>query len=139
MWSAGIVLFMLLTGEHPFDSMTIQNSATTADLFDQIMGMEEHVKKVMKENSFLSAQAKDLVCKLIRTDPAERLSATQALREPWMQQGITRESCSLLNTAQSSLKQRMARKSMGLTQEFERMPLQMLRLNELLKSGIDMK
>ncbi len=65
MWSAGIVLFMLLTGEHPFDSMTIYNSATTPDLFDQIMGMEEHVKKVMKENSFLSAQAKDLVSKLI--------------------------------------------------------------------------
>jgi hypothetical protein len=56
---------MLLTGEHPFDSMTIYNSATTPDLFDQIMGMEEHVKKVMKENSFLSAQAKDLVSKLI--------------------------------------------------------------------------
>jgi hypothetical protein len=29
------------------------------------MGMEERVKKVMKENSFLSAQAKDLVSKLI--------------------------------------------------------------------------
>lgn len=47
--------------------------------------MEEHVKIVMKENSFLSAQAKDLVCRLIHTDPAERLGAAQALREPWMQ------------------------------------------------------
>lgn len=102
-----------------------------------IMDLEAHVQLKMKENVFLSRQAKDLVCKLIVADPDKRLSAKQALVEPWFEQRITRESCSLLNKAQSSLKERQLRKSLGIQHEFERMPIWVMRMTELLKSGID--
>ena len=78
-----------------------------------------------------------MFCKLIFADPDKRLSAKQALVEPWFEQRITRESCSLLNKAQSSLKERQLRKSLGIQHEFERMPIWVMRMTELLKSGID--
>lgn len=77
-WSAGIVLYMLLTGQHPFDTMgnCDYTRLQTGDLFHYIMNLEAHVQQKMKENVFLSSQAKALVCKLIVADPDKRLSAT---------------------------------------------------------------
>lgn len=79
-WSAGIVLYMLLTGQHPFDTMGENKNQDytrlqNGELFLYIMDLEAHVQLKMKENVFLSRQAKDLVCKLIVTDPEKRLSA----------------------------------------------------------------
>jgi hypothetical protein len=43
MWAAGLVLFMLLTGVHPFDL-----GGSTAKLFKQIVNGEEIVAEAME-------------------------------------------------------------------------------------------
>ena len=42
MWAAGIVLFMLLTGHHPFNT-----NGMTRQLIDQIMHGEDYVKDAL--------------------------------------------------------------------------------------------
>lgn len=76
MWSLGIVLYVLLSGYMPFP--TDENG-------------EEHVKRgriVFPPARFarVSHGAKDLIQRLLMVDPEQRLSATQVLQHPWMQQ-----------------------------------------------------
>lgn len=49
MWAAGIVLFMLLIGHHPFDT-----NAMTVKLIEQIMDGEENVKTSLYLNTDIS-------------------------------------------------------------------------------------
>lgn len=49
MWAAGIVLFMLLTGHHPFDTTN-----TTVKLIEQIMHGEELVRDILHLKSGIS-------------------------------------------------------------------------------------
>lgn len=87
MWAAGLVLVMLLTGSHPFDM-----ESTTAKLFQDIMDGERIVADLMFFNDSLSQEGRDLVTKLVRTDPEERLSAEQALEDPWFKIDFGRKS-----------------------------------------------
>jgi calcium-dependent protein kinase len=79
MWAAGLVLFMLLTGAHPFDL-----GGSTVKLFQQIMEGENIVADAIFFNSSISDEAKELVCQLIKADPKKRLSASEALESPWL-------------------------------------------------------
>lgn len=99
------------------------------------MDLETSVKLKMRTNKYLSEHAKQLICHLIVADPDKRLSAQAALKEPWFGSDIPR--ISLLNKAVSHLKDRTIRKSMGLYQ-IEKVPIHLIRTNELLKSGLDM-
>ncbi|KAI3877862.1 hypothetical protein MKX03_028748 [Papaver bracteatum] len=75
-WSAGVVLFLLLSGDPPFNGETdseiksnIKDGAFCFDLF---------------EWADISELAKDLVSGMLCKDPAKRLSATEVLNHPWM-------------------------------------------------------
>jgi len=76
MWASGILLYVLLSGRLPFAA------DSDADLFKLIMVGD----LVWKSPQFdtVSAEAKDLIGKLIVVDPEQRWTAKQALEHPWI-------------------------------------------------------
>jgi serine/threonine protein kinase len=70
-WNLGVLLFELLTGKPPFQG------ATQRDLFANILKL-----KIMFPKGF-PALAKDLVQKLLKANPKERISLENALEHPW--------------------------------------------------------
>ncbi|XP_005234981.2 myosin light chain kinase, smooth muscle-like isoform X2 [Falco peregrinus] len=78
MWSVGVICYILLSGESPFqgdnDMETLSN--VTAAQWD------------FEEETFseISQQAKDFISQLLQKDPRCRLSSVQALLHPWLQQ-----------------------------------------------------
>ncbi|CAK72710.1 unnamed protein product (macronuclear) [Paramecium tetraurelia] len=82
-WSAGVVLFILLCGSPPFDGETD----------DQI------VKRIQQGNIYfeqqqwksVSNEAKDLIMQLLNKNPKKRLSANKALLHPWIQKYTSEE------------------------------------------------
>ena len=63
MWSAGIVLVMMLTGAHPF------NTDDTTQLYEDINNGETIVRQMFAEYTNISDEAKQLVYGLIKCDP----------------------------------------------------------------------
>ncbi|KAJ4912856.1 Calcium-dependent protein kinase 15 [Raphanus sativus] len=78
-WSAGIILYILLCGVPPFWAETEKG------IFEEI------IKGVIDFESqpwpSISESAKDLVRKLLTKDPKKRISAAQALEHPWIRGG----------------------------------------------------
>ncbi|KAL4508084.1 hypothetical protein ABPG72_021457 [Tetrahymena utriculariae] len=75
-FSAGVIMFILLTGSSPFkgksyDEIVIKNYNCTIDF---------NYKEMSK---YLSVECFDLLQKLLKKDPQERYSAIQALNHPW--------------------------------------------------------
>lgn len=76
LWSFGVVVYVLLSGSHPFDAPTAKEVA----------------KKVKKAHFTLSGDsweaiskdAQDFISGLLTKNPAERLSAQQALEHQWI-------------------------------------------------------
>jgi serine/threonine protein kinase len=71
MWSIGIILFVMLAGEFPFDDPTKRG----------VNAMKHQFNKPVWAT--ISNDAKDLINKLLIKDPSDRLNAEQALRHPW--------------------------------------------------------
>ena len=84
MWAIGVVLFILLSGYHPFDPT---GDATDEELQKQILDGAADWNDPVWEN--VSTEAKGLVAALLRTDPAKRLSIEQLLRS-WLRSGGAR-------------------------------------------------
>ncbi|XP_044284645.1 serine/threonine-protein kinase PLK4 [Varanus komodoensis] len=71
-WSLGCMFFTLLAGKPPFDTDTVKNTLNKVVLADYEMPM------------FLSEEAQDLICQLLRKNPADRLSLSSVLDHPFM-------------------------------------------------------
>lgn len=76
MWSIGVVLYILLCGFPPF------YDDNNKKLFAQIVNANYSFPDPYWTN--ISANAKDLVRKLLVVDARQRLSAVQVLAHPWM-------------------------------------------------------
>ncbi|KHN35055.1 Calcium-dependent protein kinase 3 [Glycine soja] len=77
-WSAGVILFILLSGVPPFWSEKEQG------IFDAIL--RGHIDFASDPWPSISSSAKDLVKKMLRADPKQRLSAVEVLNHPWMRE-----------------------------------------------------
>ena len=78
MWSCGVIMFLLLGGDLPFVARSQK------DLFRSIvMGKYEFDEESW---AHVSEEAKDLVRKLLVTDPSQRLTSREAMASPWMRQ-----------------------------------------------------
>mmetsp|Transcript_38221 Transcript_38221/g.61221 ORF Transcript_38221/g.61221 Transcript_38221/m.61221 type:complete len:297 (-) Transcript_38221:4356-5246(-) len=79
MWSIGVILYILLSGNSPFDNEDEQV------LFQKIRSGEYSMDDNMWDH--ISSGAKDCVSKLLKVDTAERMTCSEALRHPWVSVG----------------------------------------------------
>lgn len=77
-WSAGVILYILLSGVPPFWGENEQR------IFDAIL--RGHIDFTSDPWPSISSSAKDLVKRMLRADPKERLSAVQVLGHAWMRE-----------------------------------------------------
>ncbi|KAL9297201.1 hypothetical protein ACSQ67_023097 [Phaseolus vulgaris] len=70
-WSCGVVLYFILCGALPFDDETIPN------LFDKIKG------GVFSLPCYLSAEARDLIAKMLNVEPMKRMTISEIQEHPW--------------------------------------------------------
>ncbi|CAL1126027.1 unnamed protein product [Cladocopium goreaui] len=76
LWSCGVILYLLLSGKQPFygtNNREIFKQARTGKY-----SLEDEVWKKV------SADAKELLSKLLHLDPTQRISASKALRDNWI-------------------------------------------------------
>ncbi|KFK28778.1 hypothetical protein AALP_AA7G046400 [Arabis alpina] len=78
-WSAGIILYILLCGVPPFWAENEKG------IFDEILKGEIDFESQPWPS--ISESAKDLVRKMLTKDPKKRISAAQALEHPWIRGG----------------------------------------------------
>jgi len=102
MWSLGVILYILLGGYPPFHDED-QN-----ELFKRIKaGVYEFHEEYW---GGVSAEAKDLISKLLVVNPLERLTAQQALEHPWLLTDEEKLAHLALDGAKAELKKFQAKK-----------------------------
>nr|CAD1844791.1 unnamed protein product [Ananas comosus var. bracteatus] len=77
-WSAGVILYILLCGVPPFWAETEKG------IFDAIL--QGNVDLSSSPWPSISASAKDLIRKMLTRDPKKRITAAQALEHPWLRE-----------------------------------------------------
>lgn len=94
MWAVGVIMFVLLTGSHPFDKY---NDLTDDEIEASILNVgckkEQHMELINtvvfdERIEGLSASCIELMRHLMHPDPEQRMSSGKFLRHPWIQ-GLT--------------------------------------------------
>ncbi|XP_057547826.1 calcium-dependent protein kinase 20-like [Amaranthus tricolor] len=96
-WSAGVILYILLCGVPPFWAETEQGVAQA--IIRSVIDFKRDPWPRVSDN------AKDLVRKMLDPDPARRLTAQQVLDHPWLQNINKAPNVSLGETVKARLKQ----------------------------------
>ncbi|KAJ4904067.1 Calcium-dependent protein kinase 14 [Raphanus sativus] len=96
-WSAGVILYILLCGVPPFWAET-DHGVAKAILKSVIDFRRDPLPKV-------SSNAKDLIKRMLHPDPKRRLTAQQVLDHPWIQDGKNAPNVSLGESVRARLKQ----------------------------------
>lgn len=84
-WSVGVLLFLLVTGIYPFDSVTKNRT----EVFNKIKAGEFVIPEEI--NAKLSFECKDLLRKMIVVDKSKRISGEQALKHPWFEKCLKKK------------------------------------------------
>ncbi|CAA0831077.1 calcium-dependent protein kinase 29 [Striga hermonthica] len=77
-WSAGVILYILLSGFPPFWAETEKG------IFEEILA--GHVDLQSAPWPTISDGAKDLIKKMLTIDPKKRITADEALEHPWLKE-----------------------------------------------------
>jgi len=84
MWSLGLILYIMLTGVHPYD---LTGDSPDEHVEARITTPERYKVPLSKASiytSHLSESAIDLISKLMNRDPEKRLTAHDMLNHPWV-------------------------------------------------------
>lgn len=98
LWSCGVIMYILLSGEPPFNDPKADNEAIMKKVEK---GKYDITKGVWKT---ASKEAKDLIKKLLTYKPEDRISAEDALKHPWLADFKTEVDSSAASNALSNLK-----------------------------------
>ena len=84
-WAAGVIMFILLTGEHPFE----KDAGDTEKYLNAMKDVGWHRKIACSEyvhyvRNRRNRLAKDLLIKLCNPNTLGRYSAKEALQHPWI-------------------------------------------------------
>ncbi|KAJ6793627.1 calcium-dependent protein kinase 13-like [Iris pallida] len=96
-WSAGVILYILLCGVPPFWAETEQGVAQAI--------LRGHIDFKREPWPSVSDNAKDLVRQMLEPDPKLRLTAKQVLEHPWLQNAKKAPNVPLGDVVKSRLKQ----------------------------------
>ncbi|KAL2636052.1 hypothetical protein R1flu_007531 [Riccia fluitans] len=96
-WSAGVILYILLSGVPPFWAETEQG------IFEQVLRGD--IDFMSDPWPTISEMAKDLIRKMLHPNPAKRLKAHQVLSHPWIQEEGVAPDRPIDPAVQSRLKQ----------------------------------
>ncbi|KAK7392872.1 hypothetical protein VNO78_21322 [Psophocarpus tetragonolobus] len=96
-WSAGVILYILLCGVPPFWAETEQGVAQA--IIRSVVDFKREPWPKVSDN------AKDLVKKMLDPDPKRRLTAQEVLDHPWLQNAKKAPNVSLGETVKSRLMQ----------------------------------
>mmetsp|Transcript_36542 Transcript_36542/g.76048 ORF Transcript_36542/g.76048 Transcript_36542/m.76048 type:complete len:443 (-) Transcript_36542:167-1495(-) len=86
LWSLGILLYILLTNSHPWDPQGVN---TDAEMEEAIQQLSSSDKMDVTIPTHLSPSAQDLLRRLLAVDPEQRLTTTELLQHPWLQQKVS--------------------------------------------------
>ena len=78
-WTLGVLMYILLCGYHPFDCY---GDLPEPELLDKIMKVEYEFEDPVWDT--VSDQAKQLIRRLLRYKPEERMSLTEYLQSEWI-------------------------------------------------------
>ncbi|KAG7366008.1 serine/threonine kinase [Nitzschia inconspicua] len=82
MWALGVIVFIMLTGCHPYDvSGKATDEEIEANIKNKWYAIPIHNRKVA---GHLSLSAKDLIIKLMDRNPKKRMTAYEMLQHPWV-------------------------------------------------------
>ena len=84
MWAIGVITYFLLCGYTPFDR------DTTMEEMQAIINADYSFEPAVYWQG-VSQEARDFVNKLLTINPADRLTASQALEHPWLTTNAARE------------------------------------------------
>uniref|UniRef100_A0ACD5XAN0 Uncharacterized protein n=1 Tax=Avena sativa TaxID=4498 RepID=A0ACD5XAN0_AVESA len=96
-WSAGVILYILLCGVPPFWAETEQGVARSI-----LKGVLDFEREPWPR---ISDSAKSLVRQMLEMDPRKRLTARQVLEHPWLQDAKTAPNVPLGDVVRARLKQ----------------------------------
>eukprot|EP00270_Netrium_digitus_P004337 TRINITY_DN1538_c0_g1_i4.p1 TRINITY_DN1538_c0_g1~~TRINITY_DN1538_c0_g1_i4.p1 ORF type:complete len:458 (+),score=25.06 TRINITY_DN1538_c0_g1_i4:125-1498(+) len=97
-WSVGVILFTALCGFMPF-------YGSDSEVFAQVLQGDSHLDFQSSPWDIISPMAKDIVQRMLRKEPSERISIEEALRHPW----IASHCSSHVVSRMDSLKDRLRR------------------------------
>lgn len=95
-WSAGVALFFMLSGNPPFKSNSIEEHKELVT--NPVINFDKG--KWPK----ISSECKDLIKKLLRIDPIKRITAARALKHPWFKKHTESEISSIQTSYCENLK-----------------------------------
>jgi len=83
MWALGVIVYIMLTGVHPFD---VSGRATDEDIEDDIRNSRKPLPLGPRHpyTRHLSPSARDLITRLMERNPKRRMSAFEMLHHPWV-------------------------------------------------------
>jgi serine/threonine protein kinase len=80
-WSLGIILYIMLTGLHPFD---LNANASDEDIESRIISKQAPPLRNSPITAHLSPSAIDVIEKCIAWNPRDRITAIELLNHPWV-------------------------------------------------------
>lgn len=81
MWALGVILYIMLTGLHPYD---LEGTATDEEIEEAVLSGKKPPLYNSPITAHLSESALDLIEKLMAHDQHKRLTAFQMLEHPWV-------------------------------------------------------